>query len=133
MRPRAARLQRLVVVPLCLGSVLCLSVGLVGCASWSDASTAQAQALLSATPTGLPRQALLEATPFHPQTELQCGPATLANLLGAAGRPVTVEALTPEVFVPGRGGSLQVEMLAAARRHDAIGTVLPPRLEALLQ
>lgn len=110
-----------------------MGTGLSGCATWLDAGTAQAQQLLAAPPAGLPRRVLLDATPFHPQTELQCGPAALATLLGAAGRPVTPEALTPEVFVPGRGGSLQIEMLGAARRHDAVSTVMPQRLDALLQ
>jgi len=110
-----------------------LGTGLSGCATWLDAGTAQTQQLLAAPPANLPRRALLDATPFHPQTALQCGPAALATLLGAAGRPVTPEALTPEVFLPGRGGSLQIEMLGATRRHDAVSTVLPPRLDALLQ
>lgn len=119
-----------------LAAVLALAgmgTGLSGCATWLNAGTAQTQQLLAATPAGLPRRVLLDATPFHPQTELQCGPAALATLLGAAGRPVTPEALTPEVFVPGRGGSLQIELLGATRRHDAVSTVLPPRLDALLQ
>lgn len=118
---------------LALAIALGLSSGLSGCASWLDAGTAQTQQLLGAPPAQLPRRLLLADTPFFPQTELQCGPATLATLLGAAGRPVTPEALSGEVFLPGRGGSLQIEMLAAARRHDAVSTVLPPRLDALLQ
>lgn len=113
--------------------VVSVGTGLSGCATWLDAGTVQTQQLLAAPPADLPRRVLLDATPFHPQTELQCGPAALATLLGAAGRPVTPEALTPEVFVPERGGSLQIEMLAATRRHDAVSTVLPPHLTALLQ
>lgn len=120
---------------LCAATCLALglSTGLSGCASWLDAGTAQTQQVLSAPPAGLPRRALLDDTPFFPQTELQCGPAALATLLGAVGRPVSPEALRDEVFLPGRGGSLQIEMLGAARRHDAVSTVLPPRLDALLQ
>lgn len=110
-----------------------MGTGLSGCATWLDTGTAQTQQLLATPPAGLPRRVLLDATPFHPQTELQCGPAALATLLGAAGRPVTPESLMPEVFVPGRGGSLQIELLGATRRHDAVSTVLPPRLDALLQ
>lgn len=109
------------------------SVGLSGCATWLDADTTQTQQLLTAPPAGLPRRVMLDHTPFHPQTELQCGPAVLATLLEAAGRPTSPDTLAPEVFVPGRGGSLQIEMLGAARRHDAVSTVLPARLDALLQ
>lgn len=114
------------------------SVGLVppaltGCASWQDEGSAQARALLTSPPAGLPRAVHLADTPFFPQTELQCGPATLATLLQAAARPITPADLTPQLFVPERGGSLQIEMLAAPRRHDAIATRLPQRLEAVLR
>lgn len=129
LRRRLARCGRTLAVALALAST---GIGLSGCATWLDAGTAQTQQLLATPPAALPRRALLDATPFHPQTELQCGPAALAMLLGAAGRPVTPEALTPEVFLPGRGGSLQIELLGAARRHDTVSTVLPPRLAALL-
>lgn len=81
----------------------------------------------------LPRQAELGATPFFPQAEYQCGPAALATSLGAAGIAVAPEALTPEVYVPARQGSLQIEMLAAARRHGAVAYPLPDRLDALLE
>ena len=130
-RRRLARtLTRALAAVLVLAS---MGTGLSGCATWLDAGTAQTQQLLAAPPADLPRQVLLDATPFHPQTELQCGPAALATLLGAAGRSVTPEALTPEVFVPDRGGSLQIEMLAAPRRHDALATRLPQRLDAVLR
>lgn len=75
----------------------------------------------------------LADTPFFAQTALQCGPAALATVLGAAGLPTTPDALTSEVFVPDRGGSLQIEMLASARRHGAVSTRLPPDLTALLR
>ena len=38
-----------------------------------------------------------------------------------------------EVFVPGRKGSLQIEMLASARRHGRVATVIPGTLEALMR
>lgn len=82
--------------------------------------------------TDRPRRVLLEHPPFHPQTALQCGPAALATALGAMGREVTPEALTEQVFLPGRQGSLQVEMLAGARRQGAVSTRIAAGLEALL-
>lgn len=109
---------------------------LTGCASWgtwNDEGSAQARALLAAPPADLPRTVHLADTPFFPQTELQCGPATLATLLQAIGRPVTPAELTPQLFVPERGGSLQIEMLAAPRRHDALATRLPAQLDAVLR
>lgn len=58
--------------------------------------------------------------PHHPGDGGLCGPAVLAMLAAAAGRRADVEALATQVYVPGRGGSLQVEMLAAARRQGLL-------------
>lgn len=129
-RPDRRRLGRLA---LGAGLGAGLSVALGGCATWSDAGSAQSRELLARPPAGLPRTVHLADTPFFPQTELQCGPATLATLLQAIGRPVSPAELTPQLFVPERGGSLQIEMLAAPRRHDALATRLPERLDAVLR
>lgn len=69
--------------------------------------------------------ALTVDAPFFPQDDYQCGPAALAGVLGAAGRPVTPEELVPQVFIPERRGSLQLELLAATRRAGRIA-YLPP-------
>ncbi len=74
----------------------------------------------------------MDYSPFFPQEEFQCGPAALATILNAAGIGAMPEDLAREVFLPARRGSLQVEMLAAARRHDALAVTLSPRLDALL-
>lgn len=81
----------------------------------------------------LPRQAELINTPFYPQTLYQCGPAALATALNAVQISVTPEQLTPEVYIPSREGSLQIEMLAAARRHGALAVQIPPKLDAVIQ
>jgi hypothetical protein len=57
----------------------------------------------------------LADTPFFPQEALQCGPAALATVLGAAGVAAHPDALAREVYTPGLGGSLQLELVAAAR------------------
>ena len=73
-----------------------------------------------------PRQSVLLAdVPFHAQAAYQCGPAALASVLNHAGVPVAPEALVGEVWIPGRRGSLQLEMLAAVRRHGRLGYRLP--------
>ncbi|HZW21492.1 PA2778 family cysteine peptidase [Noviherbaspirillum sp.] len=110
-----------------LGSVfvwLAAMLLLAGCAT-------QTQSLLMRGVPDLPRRAELSSTPFHPQERYQCGPAALAMSLNAAGIAVGPEALVSQVFVPAREGSLQPEMLAAARRNGAVGVVIPPRLDAL--
>jgi hypothetical protein len=93
----------------------------------------QTAALQATPPTGLPRSVELDNTPFFAQTDYQCGPAALATALGAMGVGASPRVLAEQVFLPARGGSLQAEMLAGARRHGAVATVIPGRLESVLR
>jgi len=112
-----------------IAGVFFLAAVLSGCASiWP-----QTALLREGLPEGLPEQAELKSVPFFPQTEYQCGPAALATALGAAGVKVTPEELVPQVYLPERKGSLQVEMLAAARRHGTVSYLLAPRFADLLR
>src|SRR5207237_7415342 len=70
--------------------------------------------------------------PFFPQREYQCGPAALATVLAAEGVKVTPDTLVPEVYLPERKGSLQIEMLAATGRHGRVSYQLAPRFSDLL-
>ncbi|SEK48471.1 PA2778 family cysteine peptidase [Halomonas daqiaonensis] len=97
---------------------------MTGCAS--------APQLAETTKRKLPRQALLEDIPFHGQRDYQCGPASLAMVLNASGVPVEVDTLIPQVFLPGREGSVQPEMLATVRRHGRIPFMIEGNLDALL-
>lgn len=81
----------------------------------------------------LPARVELADTPFFPDDSTLCGPSALATSLSAAGLPVTPEALVPQVYLPGREGSLQIEMLAAARRQGAVAATIPGALEPLLR
>ena len=109
-----------------IGSVIAVS----GCASLMPQTKELAKGGL---PAGLPERVELSATPFFPQLEYQCGPAALATLLVNAGKKTTPDELVPQVYVPERKGSFQVEMLAAARRRGAISYALAPRFEDLLR
>lgn len=75
----------------------------------------------------------LSATPFFPQDDYQCGPAALATALGASGISVTPTELTPKVYLPKRQGSLQLELVAAARRYHRIPYQIEPSLAHLLK
>lgn len=68
----------------------------------------------------LPPRVELTDVPFYPQTENECGPASLAMALNASGVTATPDELTPTVFTPGRAGSLQTDMLTASRRHGRV-------------
>ncbi len=104
-------------------AVLLVLLLLVGCAGPSR---------LAQLPAELPDRVELTATPFHPQTEHQCGPAALATVLGAAGRIVDPAALATEVYLPGRQGSLQPELAAAARARGLLAYETGPSLSELL-
>ena len=106
--------------------VLGLLLALTGCA-------VQTRALREHPPAGLAPAVELTDTPFVAQTEYQCGPAALATVLGAAGLPADAQALGEQVFLPARTGTLQVEMIAGARRQGAVATRVPPSLEAALR
>jgi hypothetical protein len=73
----------------------------------------------------------LTETPFFAQEEHQCGPAALATVLDASGLAVTPAELVPQTYLPGRRGSLQVELIAAARRHRRVPYLLAPDVAAL--
>jgi len=103
-------------------------------AAWLLVSGCAGNARLAevAVPAGLPPGVDLDATPFHPQTEYQCGPAALATVLGAAGREVAPDALAGEIYVPERQGSLQPEIVAAVRARDLLPYLVEPGLDAVL-
>ena len=104
--------------------VMCL---LVGCA------TPQVAQLDAGWPSDIPAQAELGQVPFFPQEDYECGPASLAMVANAAGIHVTPEALVSQVYLPGRKGSLQPEMLAATRRQGLLAYPLKPRVEDILR
>jgi hypothetical protein len=74
----------------------------------------------------------LADTPFFPQEIHQCGPAALATVLVADGVTVTPEALADEVYIPGREGSFQAELIASVRRHDRVPVPVAPGLPSLV-
>lgn len=122
---KTARNARLIAGVLVCACALALS----GCASmWP-----QTAELRRELPQGIPAKAELREVPFFPQEEYQCGPAALATVLAASRVRVTPEDLVAQVYLPERKGSLQVEMLAAARRHGRVSYQLAPRLEDLLR
>ncbi|MHB8742896.1 MAG: PA2778 family cysteine peptidase [Sulfuricaulis sp.] len=78
-----------------------------------------------------PQPVELTTVPFFPQEDHQCGPAALATVLDWAGASVTPAELVPEVYLPERHGSLQLELIGAVRRHGLIPYVLRPELTAV--
>lgn len=101
---------------------------LVGCAS-----TPQTNRLISERPTDLPPHHELTETAFFPQEDYQCGPAALATVLTSQNIKVSPEQLVDKVYIPGRKGSLQIEMIATARSYDLLTYKLSPKLDDILR
>ena len=116
---------RLFAAPLLLAAALLAG----GCAQMVP----QTVALRTGWPAGVPQTAQVDGVPFFPQDDYQCGPAALATVLAYTGVKVTPEPLVEQVYLPARHGSLQLEMLATARRHDRVSYVLAPRYGDLLR
>lgn len=106
-----------------------LAAGALLAAALSGCAIGPALRVSEAAP-GTPR--LLQQVPFHPQEAYQCGPAALAMVLGASGIPADPDALVSQVYLPGREGSLQVELGAAMRRAGRIPYPVAPTPEGLL-
>lgn len=112
--------------PVLTGFFVALALLLGGCA------TPQVARLQANWPVGVPDQVELSQVPFFAQEDFECGPAALATVAQAAGIDVTPEALVSQVYLPGRKGSLQPEMLAATRRQGLLAYPLQPKLEDVL-
>lgn len=107
-------------------ATLALAVSLVaGCAPASVTA-------LREEPPAVPQRTHLEQVPFVPQTAYHCGPASLAMLLAWSGEASPYERVVEQVYTPDRQGSLQSDVLAAARRNGRLATPVAS-LRALLR
>lgn len=106
------RLIGLRLVKRCLVVALLMSVA-------ACATTTQTARLLD-DPGTLPPRAMVEDVPFFPQERYYCGPAAVAMALAWTGLPVTQDDLAPQVYTPGRKGTLQPDVIAAMRRYGRL-------------
>lgn len=121
MKPAAGRVARALV----LAGLLMLS----GCASWYPQTNRLSENIAKA----LPSRHVIDDVPFFAQSSDDCGPATLAMSLAHRGYQVTPDMLAPLVYLPERGGSVPIEMMAASRRFDMLPYPIAPKLSHLVQ
>ena len=82
----------------------------------------------------LPTSSYIENLPFFPQTEDQCGPSSLATMLGARGINISPSELRKKVYIPAKNGSLTTELSARARRYGMLVYPLKPiRIDILAE
>lgn len=99
---------------------------LQGCATWQGTDPAAERAMAAyAEAVSIPD------VPFFPQTDLHCGPAALATLMAHSGLVVDYANVVERVYLPGRQGTLQPELLAALRAAGRIPYRLDPVLDAV--
>lgn len=92
-------------------SLLCL-LWVAGCSTTPQTSQIeQTKASFKSTKT------VLNEVPFYDQTEFFCGPTTLSETFAYYGKQVDIDTLASNVFIPGKQGSLQLEMVSASRKH----------------
>lgn len=109
----------------CLVTVLSLA----GCATapqWpiSDAATSS---------QGPGQRRILNTVPFYPQERYQCGPAALAMMLNTQGFQTDPDALKDRVYLPERHGTLQVELVSAARDYNLVVYPLARNVAAIIK
>ena len=94
-------------------SLLYITVMMPGCAILEPGLRPQAF-------SDLPERADIPDVPFHSQEDYQCGPAALAMALNWSGISIVPDELVSQVYVPAKKGTLQVEMVGAARRYGRL-------------
>jgi hypothetical protein len=107
--------------------VFSLAILLTGCA------TPQVEQLRNNWPNTISEKAEIQNIPFYPQEDYECGPAALAMVFHLAGVHVRPEQLVDQVYLPGRKGSLQIEMQVATRRNGLVSHVLSPSVSDVLK
>lgn len=98
-----------------------LALWLTGCTSFGER-----------IPETLAPAVELEDTAFYPQLKHHCGPAALATVLESAGTAPAYDQVVDQVYIPELEGSLQVELMAAARGFGRIPFRIAGDLESVL-
>ena len=113
-----------------LAGALLLAALLGGCASPAGAPQFRDGRLVQGA-AGLPQRAAIAGVPFYADDSHACGPASLAEVLRYSGVDTDSARLAPELFTPGLDGTLQYDMLGAARRAGRVAYVIHPELAEL--
>ncbi|MBA6391177.1 PA2778 family cysteine peptidase [Colwellia sp. BRX10-3] len=101
---------------------------LIGCST-----PPQTLKLTQQLPTNIPLTSNIEGVPFYSQQAYYCGPTTLAEIFEYNGVKISPESIAPQLFIPKRKGSLQLEMVAAIRHQDFLAYASNGSLEQLLK
>jgi hypothetical protein len=108
-----------------------LTLVLQGCASFAPQYYKQIKP--SEAVSDLPLQKEILGLPFFPNDDLFCGPAAVSMVFTHLGQQVTLEEIAETLFIPGRLGTIQLDMLAVSRERGLTTYVIEPNVESLLR
>lgn len=91
-----------------------------GCAS----TTKQTDALDNGTVRSNFKPSVQNKAPFIEQTAGHCGPATLTMAIQSAGQPADLNQITSQVYNEKSKGSLQTDIISAARRQGLMAVTI---------
>lgn len=83
-------------------------------------------------PPDIAKQHLIAQVPFFPQQQFFCGPTTLSEVAGFYGLNKSPNTIAPSTFIPGREGTLQIEMVAATRQLGLVAYAQRSSMQQLL-
>ena len=83
-------------------------------------------------PPNIAPQHMIAQVPFFPQQQFFCGPTTLAEVAGFYGIRLSPDTIAPSTFIPGREGTLQIEMVAATRQLGLVAYAERASMQQLL-
>lgn len=106
-----------------------LAVSLLALAACATPETAA----VIAAPGDLPSEAVAADVPFYPQEDNYCGPAALATVLTWSGAPAAPEDVAARVYTPERQGTLQNDIVTAARRAGRLAVPLGALREVMAE
>jgi tetratricopeptide (TPR) repeat protein len=75
----------------------------------------QTQQLRSSLPN-IAKRHEIKQVPFYPQQQYFCGPTTLSEVAAFYGLSKNPDDIARDTFIPGRKGTLQIDMVAATRK-----------------
>ena len=95
----------------CAVAAVCFALSMAGCVSADQFLTGEERPLS-------PNALYVKQVPFYPQTQYQCGPASLATVLNYWGRHVTPEQIAQAIYRPGMKGTLSLDLWQYAKAQD---------------
>jgi ABC-type bacteriocin/lantibiotic exporter with double-glycine peptidase domain len=90
---------------------LCIATTIAGCSTAGPFLTVEERPLST-------NAIYVKQVPFYPQTQYQCGPASLATVLNYWGRHVTPEQIAQEIYRPQMRGTLSLDLWRYAKTQD---------------